>query len=214
MELTKEQLQRIEHYLNVKHITYIDLRMEVLDHIVSDIETKMIKENLDFETVFYNVTNKWNPQLKETSSWLFGIAFSAPKIVMKKAKTSYKRMFLISNCTLITFVFLENKISFSVLENTQYYITNSLITINIICAFIYAFLMKSNSEIKQKSTYSFILKTQKTGIILGGIAIIFSGAIKDVSPTYSLTLMFIAITFIYFHFLKKHKKAIRKYKIS
>ena len=133
---------------------------------------------------------------------------------MKKAKTSYKRMFLISNCTLITFVLLENKISFSVLENTQYYITNSLITINIICAFIYAFLMKSNSEIKQKSTYSFILKTQKMGIILGGIAIIFSGAIKDVSPTYSLTLMFIAITFIYFHFFKKHKKAIRKYKIS
>ena len=163
MELTEQQLQRVEHYLNVKHITYIDLRMEVFDHIVSDIETKMIKENLDFEIVFYKVTDKWNPQLKETSSWLFGIAYSAPKLVMKKAKTSYKRMFLISNCTIITFVLLENKISFSVLENTQYYITNSLITINIICAFIYAFLMKSNSEIKQKSCknrnqFSFLIK--------------------------------------------------------
>ena len=40
MELTEQQLQRVEHYLDVKHITYIDLRMEVLDHIVSDIETK------------------------------------------------------------------------------------------------------------------------------------------------------------------------------
>ncbi|MFT5214842.1 MAG: ribosomal protein S13, partial [Patiriisocius sp.] len=42
MELTKEQIHKVAHYLNVKHITYIDLRMEVLDHIVSDIETKMM----------------------------------------------------------------------------------------------------------------------------------------------------------------------------
>ncbi|ARV15920.1 hypothetical protein [Polaribacter sp. SA4-12] len=214
MELTEQQLQRVEHYLNVKHITYIDLRMEVLDHIVSDIETKMTKENLDFETVFYNVTDKWNPQLKESSSWLFGIAFSAPKLVMKKAKTSYIKLFLISNFLMILLSIFERKLNLTVSDNTQLYLTNFLLMINLFCAFIFIYLMINNSKIKQKTTYRFILKTQKMGIILGGIAIIFSGVIKDVSPIYSLTLMFIAITFIYFHFLKKHKKAIKKYKVS
>ena len=214
MELTEQQLQRVEHYLNVKHITYIDLRMEVLDHIVSDIETKMIKENLDFETVFYKVTDKWNPQLKETSSWLFGIAYSAPKLVMKKAKTSYKKLFLISSILMILLSTFEHKLDITTSEYTQLYLTYSLLMINISCTFIFIYLLIKNSKIKQKTTYSFILKTQKTGPMLGGIAIIFSGIIEGVTPIYSFTIFYVAITFVYFHFLKKHKKAIKKYKVS
>jgi hypothetical protein len=214
MELTEQQLQRVEHYLNVKHITYIDLRMEVFDHIVSDIETKMMKGNLDFETVFYNVTDKWNPQLKETSSWLFGIAYSAPKLVMKKAKTSYKKLYLISNFLMILLSTFEHKLGLTASDNTQLYLTYSLLMINISCTFIFIYLMINNSKIKQKTTYSFILKTQKIGPVLGGIAIIFSGIIEGVTPVYSLTIFYVAIIFVYFHFLKKHKEAIKKYKVS
>jgi len=95
MELTTQQLQRVEHYLNVKEITYIDIRTEVFDHIVSDIETKMETEKLDFETVFYNVTDKWNVHLKQTSSCFFGRIFSVPKIVLDKAKKYIKNITLL-----------------------------------------------------------------------------------------------------------------------
>ena len=95
MDLSKQQLQRVAHYLNVKGITYIDLRMEVFDHIVSDIEAKMIAENLDFETTFYSVTDKWNKHLKQESSFYFGLTYSLPKIVLNKAKKVYKKWFFL-----------------------------------------------------------------------------------------------------------------------
>ena len=214
MELTTQQLQRVEHYLNVKDITYIDIRTEVFDHIVSDIETKIETEKLDFETVFYNVTDKWNVHLKQTSSWLYGIAYSAPKIVMKKVNNNFRKWYLITNSLMIILSMVESKLDFSVSENTQVFLTNSLVIINIISSFILVFLMTKNSKIKEKTSYSFILKTQNLGVVLGFIAIIFSGIIEGVTTTYSFTLMYIAVTYIYSHFLKKHKEAIKKYKIS
>ena len=147
MELNKEQLQRVEHYLDVKDITYIDIRTEVLDHIVSDIETKITDDNLDFETVFYSVTDKWNVHLKQTSSWLYGIAYSAPKIVMKKVNNNFRKWFLITNSSMILLSMVESKIDLSVLEGTQLFLTNSLVIINIISFFILVFLMIKNSKI-------------------------------------------------------------------
>jgi hypothetical protein len=214
MELTEQQLQRVEHYLNLKHNTYIELRMEVFDHIVSDIETKMIKENLDFEIVFYKVTDKWNVHLKQTSSWLYGIAYSAPKLVMKKVNNNFKKWFLITNSLMILLSMIESRIDLSVSEGKQLFLTNALVIINIISSFILVYLMTKNSKIKEKTSYSFILKTQKIGPMLGGVAIIFSGIIEGVTPIYSLTIFYVANTFVYFHFLKKHKEAIKKYKIS
>ena len=213
MELTTEQLQRVEHYLNVKEITYIDIRMEVLDHIVSDIEAKTETETLDFETVFYNVTDKWNVHLKQSSSWIFGLANSAPKIVLKKAKNNFKNWFLITNSLMILLSMGEKELNLSFSESTQVFLTNSLVIINIISSFILVFLMTKNSKIKEKSSYSFILKTQSLGFFLGFVAIFFSGIIEGVTPIYSLTLTYIAVTYIYSHFLKKHKEAIKKYKI-
>ena len=216
MELTKEQIQRIEHYLNAKNITYIDIRLEILDHIISDIETKMIKENLDFETAFYNVTVKWNHHLKETSSWYFGVAFSAPKIVIEKAKNFYKKQFLVSNTLfafLILLAFIESKLNYKILEDTQLNSTNVLVSINALCLIIYTFLIVSNSKIKQKTIYSFILKTQSLGLFFSVISISFSGIIENVNHAYNLTLMFVIVTFNYFYSYNKHKKEIQKYKV-
>jgi len=213
MELNKEQLQRVEHYLDVKDITYIDIRTEVFDHIVSDIEVKITDDNLDFETVFYTVTDKWNAHLKQTSSWLYGIAYSAPKIVMKKVNNNFKKWFLITNSLMILLSMVEKELNISFLENTQLFLTNSVVIINIISSFILVFLMIKNSKIKEKTSYSFILKTQNLGVLIAFFAIIFSGIIEGITPIYSFTFMSIAITYIYSHYLKKHQKAIQKYKI-
>ena len=214
MELTTQQLQRVEHYLDKKNITYIDVRFEVLDHIVSDIETKMIKENLDFEIVFYKVTDKWNVHLKQTSSWLYGIAYSAPKLVMKKVNNNFKKWFLITNSLMILLSMIESRIDLSVSEGKQLFLTNALVIINIISSFILVYLMTKNSKIKEKTSYSFILKTQSLGVLIAFFAIIFSGKTEGITPIYSFTFMSIAITYIYSHFLKKHQEAIKKYKIS
>jgi hypothetical protein len=215
MELTTKELQRVEHYLNVKHITYIDLRMEVLDHIVSDIETKMMKENLDFETAFYNVTDKWNKQLKETTSMFFGLGFSAPKLVIQKAKKVYwKQYILLFTSYFLPFILLTH-FNFKIQNPTEYnlfFILKGILILSFV-AFIYMLLSKNN---KIETTYGFILKAQSLGAITGLIVLlIFFTRLKELNGiNIGMFCSFIFMTFSYFHFYKKHKQAIKKYKIS
>ena len=92
MELTKEQIQRIDTYLDVKGVKFIDFRIEIFDHIISLIEQKLEIENTDFETIFYQVTDEWNKQLNAGSSFLLGWTYSAPKTIIKKAKKIHKKI--------------------------------------------------------------------------------------------------------------------------
>lgn len=215
MELTKEQLQRVEHYLNVKDITYIDLRMEVLDHIVSDIETKLTKKNLDFETVFYNVKDKWNPQLKETTSMFFGIGFSAPKLIIQKAKKVYWKQYLFLLASYFLPFSLLTHYNFKIENPTEFnffIILKGTIILSFL-TFIYMLLSKNN---KIKTTYGFILKSQSLGAITGLIVIaVFFTKLKELNGiSIGMFCSFIFMTFSYFLFYKKHKEAIQKYKIS
>ena len=217
MELTAQQLQRVEHYLNVKEITYIDIRTEVFDHIVSDIETKMEDKKLDFKTVFYNVTDKWNIHLKQESSFYFGSMFSVPKIVLEKAKKSFKKYYIIG-----VLVFLIPFLSIRILnpvftEETKNTINLFLQIVTILCFVVFAILMIIKSINKTQTTYRFILNTQSLSFIFSMIVLIdldffTPKGILD-SILVGLLSTFVFTTYTYYHFLNKHKKAIKKYKI-
>lgn len=214
MELTKEQIQLVENYLYNKNFDFIDLRMEVLDHIVSDIETKMTKKNLDFKTVFYNVTDKWNPQLKETTSLFFGIGFSAPKIVIQKAKKVYWKQYVFLLASYFIPFLLLTHYNFEIQNPTEFnffMIFKGILILSFV-AFIYMLLSKNN---KTKTTYGFILKSQSLGAITGLILLlVFFTRLKELNGIYiGMFCSFIFMTFSYFHFYKKHKQAIKKYKV-
>ncbi|QIL40876.1 hypothetical protein G7074_17380 [Pedobacter sp. HDW13] len=50
MNLTKEQLEELRRFIRQKGISYIDVQMEILDHVASSVEEKMTnKPDLDFE---------------------------------------------------------------------------------------------------------------------------------------------------------------------
>ena len=218
MELSKEQLQQVENYLDKKDITYIDLRMEVLDHIVSDIETKMETKKLDFETVFYNVTDKWSIHLKQTSSFYFGIAYTLPKIVLGKAKKNFKKWFFLYFLAVFVPSILMNKIDVIFYDGIKYElnILFKILTVLTFIALTILFILKFRE--KQKSTYSFILKTQSWSFLTGAILLFdfdFFNKNGNIEGSQILLLLsFIFSTYTCFHFYKKHKEAIKKYKIS
>lgn len=49
MELTKEQIRFIDHRLENDGVKYWDIRIEMLDHIVSDLEKNLKPENSEYE---------------------------------------------------------------------------------------------------------------------------------------------------------------------
>jgi hypothetical protein len=52
MRLTKQQIQFIDTYLINSEVIYVDIRLEMLDHIALAVEEKMEVENQDFYDAF------------------------------------------------------------------------------------------------------------------------------------------------------------------
>ncbi len=214
MELTKEQILLVEGYLQKKKFDFLDLENEILDHMISDIEAKITKENLDFEIAFKNVTQKWNSYLKETSSWVFGIGYSAPKIIIQKAKKVYWKQYVFLLASYFIPFLLLTHYNFEIQNPTEFIffmIFKGILILSFV-AFIYMLLTKNN---KTKTTYGFILKSQSLGAITGLILLlVFFTRLKELNGIYiGMFCSFIFMTFSYFHFYKKHKQAIKKYKV-
>ncbi len=51
MEITTKQIQQVETYLDKKNFDFIDLNVEVLDHIILDIES-LLSKKYSFDNAF------------------------------------------------------------------------------------------------------------------------------------------------------------------
>jgi hypothetical protein len=92
MKLTAPQIALIDETLVLNGIVYDDIKLELLDHLASEIESEPSIENKSFETILKEVFNRWKPQLKPTShKLLLGYGFSAPKIISDKFADDKKK---------------------------------------------------------------------------------------------------------------------------
>jgi hypothetical protein len=104
MKLTIEQIATIEETLVLNGVVYDDIKLELLDHIATEIEHEMDAEQSSFETIFTEVFNKWDDLLETTSSsiWL-GMLFKAPKLVVHKLVSYSKKQAFIA--LMLAFIF-------------------------------------------------------------------------------------------------------------
>lgn len=216
MELTKEQIQQVERYLDKKNFDFIDLKVEVLDHMVSDIESFLVN-NYTFENAFKITVLKWNPQLKESSSWLFGIGYAAPKLIIRKAKKSFLKWYILLTIFGITLFLLLDKVNLILPKNIIDSFNLSFQIMTILCSLFFTYFLLTEAKNKTKTTYSFILNTQKLNCLFGVFLFLDFKFInkQGVVNNYQIGFLFIYIltAVTYFYFLKKHKEAIRKYQI-
>ncbi len=92
MKLTTEQIAQIEETLVLKGLVYQDVKLEIIDHIASEIEERMSHEDISFDNVCKSVFDKWKRALVISSSfaWL-GAFFKAPRFVIDKLVAYSKR---------------------------------------------------------------------------------------------------------------------------
>jgi hypothetical protein len=119
MKLTNQQIAKIEETLIEKGIVYDDIKLELIDHIASEIELE--NEESNFDTAFSKVMAKWEESLKKTSSiWSADVA---PRVVFEKFSSLSKRQFKFSLLSVVVFSVLITTIT---TLNTQEYIYNAL----------------------------------------------------------------------------------------
>ena len=104
MQLTTQQIATIEQTLVLNGLVYDDIKLELLDHIASEIEAKMDAEHEAFETVFKAVLKKWKNVLQTTSnSWWLGAFLHAPQVAIDKLVAYSKKQMI--NVLLLSIAF-------------------------------------------------------------------------------------------------------------
>ncbi|WP_347173162.1 hypothetical protein [Polaribacter uvawellassae] len=213
MELTKNQLQEIENYIKSNDVDYIDLKIELLDHITSDVEHK-ISKGFSFESAFQFTKQKWNKHFRNTSSIFLGFQHSTSKIVLKKAVKEFKPFYFLYIFSYFFPFLIIKTFSIEYTENMMFYI-NTFFKIATLLALIYfVFIIYKVSFSKVKTTYRFILKTQYFGIVFLLTAQFFTGYSEKLGQMNEFFVSFscvgLATTYICHHFYKKHFLEISK----
>jgi hypothetical protein len=114
MKLTASQIALIDETLVLNGLTYDEIKLEVTDHIASEIEFVMEENTLSFEESTQMVFKKWDAQLKPASHklWL-GSGVSVPKIILDKLIIETKKeLYVVSSIALVVTVALVGINSF------------------------------------------------------------------------------------------------------
>lgn len=221
MKLTKEQVQQVEAYIHCKGLNYIDLKTEVLDHMILDIETKLVNKAISFNQAFEEVKIKWKNQFKTDVSYWLGITHDGPMLLINKSvkiyKPIYKKTLLYLALLVAVLFFLKQIFSFDVLEA----LTEFKMIANIIILFVWAlgafYTLRWAKKLRKSSyntSYRFLFKTQKLGVFLIGILLVIQVVDNEFIDTFYFIYMYILLFSIYQNqiFYQNHFKEVALYK--
>ncbi len=178
MKLTKEQIADIKAFISKRGIAYLDVQMEVLDHVASQVEEKLTDNpNLSFDTA-----------LKQThaSFGIFGFSVIEDSIVNtlgKKYRNIFWSNFLMCfNLKHILLVIFGGFLLYQLqvlLNDNQYFMTIWLIAIIALVGFLVIIILNFKPYKK--------LLVYRTSIMyfvfMGSFLQIFNYAIKSTSNT-------------------------------
>jgi hypothetical protein len=217
MELSQEQQRQVEVYLQNKDFDFIDLKVEVLDHMISDIESLRTKK-YSFEDAYRTTVLKWEKYFKETSSFYFGFSYSESKIVVKKAIKIFKPFYFLYLVAYFLPVAFLKLVPIKVAEDTADFINAFLVSsAAILLAYLLIIVIKTKQS-KVKTTYRFILKTQYLSVVLLVLGVFLGTVFNDEGEMNAVFTGFtsggFAVVFICHYFFKKHEEAVNTYRIS
>lgn len=162
MELTKEQIQHIENRLIKDGVKYWDIRIEMLDHIISDVENTL-NNDTPFKESVQNAMVKLGWKENFNGSNFEGIIQQRTKDIAKKYRNIFwddlkktmmkpKGILLFALLFLFLFIFKENEI---VLKYTLFtFIASNLI---LVLFYLYKYQMLRSVQLNfvlQLSTFS------------------------------------------------------------
>lgn len=217
MKLTKEQIRQVEAYLTNKDVEYIDLHLEVLDHISSDIENIMTENNISFNDALDEIRIKWNKTF--TYKWTFwlGVSNGGSKLFIDHCLKIYKPLWFKSILGIIAFI----GVFYGIVEllnidlNTHFYFFKILfLFVASVFPILLIYWRNQLKKAKMDSTYSYLYSKQIFPNIF--IVFLFIVQIMNINTFSNFTFVYLATLFslilMGYSFYKNHLKAISNYK--
>ena len=219
IKLSKEQLLEVEAYLNNNDIEYIDLHLEVLDHISTDIENEMSENNISFEEAFDKIRIKWSKTFSYKWTFWLGVSNGGSKLFIDHCLKIYKPLWFKSMFAIVAFiaVFYGIVAIFNINLDANYQLFKS--TFLLIALFFPVLLIYWKyqfKKIKFVSTYSYLYNKQifpNIFITLLLIIQIFRSE-KEIFSDFMFVYftLFFSILNMGYSFYRNHIKAVSNYK--
>jgi hypothetical protein len=224
MKLTAGQIATIEQTLVLNGVVYDDIKLEILDHIASEIEEDPNSDVKTFEIILKEVLEKWKPQLKPATYGLWlGRGYSGPKIIMDKmaAYTKSRLAYILFGSvplTLFTITLLHLFNSETVIDIFTKSIRGLYLLEVFFAALGWGLILKS----KKKTTFSYLFKKRSVLIffqpLLIGIGVFPLGLLQnslDIQMGFTYFLFALALYFMLdFKLVYNHFKTIKRLSIS
>ena len=220
MKLTPEQIQTVEAYLNNKDVEYIDLHLEVLDHISTDIESEMTENNTSFEDAFDEVKLKWHKTFSYKWSFWLGLTNGGSKLFIDHCLKIYKPILirggivLLLSLTLTLFFYDELEIALAPFQNVAkiLFLVFSMIYVSL----LFYWKHQINKAGKNTSYYYLYKKTVMPNIAITALFILQVLIFKDTHFDVSIFMFSYVFLFNLYNgsnFYKKHFSTLKKYKM-
>lgn len=210
MKLTVEQIDKIDVILDKLGLDFLDIKLEVKDHIACQVEENMSLGEISFDASLIDVLKCWESKLILRDSWLISNKKSFPKIVIQKL---FKR-FLIYNATLLYFLILSFYFYFNNKESIDgsiFFSKYSTFTIIYSCFLaVYSIFWIKMYFQKIKTSYFYQFKKDFYLLLLFQFYIVFS---FSAFMNYFCLSMLLVLTPFQLHTFYKHQQFIKKYKL-
>lgn len=196
MKLTKEQLECINQALIKKGIKFDDLKIEVLDHIASQIESEMKTTQTTFPEVFNKVFERWNEEFVLTRAY-----FSLNTYYPKLARTKFGNLVKLELITAIA-ISLVLILSFQLLSDSNarfqfiFWIKKVFFYIYFGTFALVLFLKFLNSKSKISSTYKYTFEL-RFPVFLVWIAIVFNDNIPNDKTNQNMLVLVMGYVFVF-----------------
>ena len=211
MKLTTEQINQIDTFLERNDVKYLDIKLELFDHIASQIEALMSDQNSSFEEAFTKITTHWKPRFRSSTSFLIGLFYSFPQIVLDRLLARMKKYHLIIICFSV-FIYIP-MFYYKVHFHSFLVPFNQLIDIiTIVSSVVICFIgIRINIHTKPTS-YRFLVNQSAPIIILSFFILLLDHQVIELKLFYTLLILFQAIVAfqnyrLHTSFLKKMTKA-------
>jgi hypothetical protein len=173
MKLSKEQVEIIDASLIKKGIKHLDIKLELIDHISSEVENKIANEAISFENALNFVMKKWQFQFDNSRSFWTGIAITYPKIVLDKMVYDMKKRsiynFVFMFFALLIYGFYQNR-----LNETLQPFSNTVDVISVFILTLVVGLIFKNGQEKEYTTYNCFINKSIVVIPIGVLTLLLS----------------------------------------
>ncbi|MEW5676573.1 hypothetical protein ABGT15_09695 [Flavobacterium enshiense] len=158
MQLSKDEIQFIDNYLQKAEVVYFDIRSEMVDHIASAVEVKMENENLDFYNAFkaYMAINKKEVLKNNKNLTRFSLVSVVPSFqeikLFLKFMSSSVMILVLTALLLLAYCFRLSSYFDSFIENSPYYFIITILVIAVAQFFITHLMLKKRFYYLEKSS--------------------------------------------------------------